>query len=125
MSTASSGATVVPLPWLRPPLSLNDREHWAVKAKKVRAARSEAATAITAARVRPMERATIELHWRMPDLRHRDTDNPTASLKPAIDALVDCGVLPRDSWRHVPRSGCVFHPPDGPPAMWLEIRETP
>lgn len=128
MSEWRTAPYVVNLPWLRPPLSLNDREHWAVKAKKVRAARSEAAAAITAAALFPMNRATVELHWQMPDNRHRDTDNPTATLKPAIDALVDCGVLPRDSWRHVPRSGCVFHPPAGEPAMWLEItplEETP
>jgi hypothetical protein len=116
-------SVIVPLPWLRPPLSLNDRDHWAVKAKKTRAARSIAAAAITAAKIPPTEQAEVELHWRLPDWRHRDTDNPTATLKPCIDALVDCGVLPRDSWRHVTRSSCVFHPPSTEPAaMWLEVR---
>lgn len=112
----------VALPWQRPPLSLNDRTHWAVKAKETRAVRSTVAALVTQARIPAHELAAVWLHWRVPDWRHRDVDNPVATLKPCVDALVDCGVLPRDSWRHVPRSGCVFHPPDGTgPAMWLEI----
>jgi len=111
----------IPLPWPKPPLSMNDRDHWAVKARKVREVRSIVAALITQARIPAMDTAEVTLHWRVPDWKHRDVDNPTATLKPCIDALVDAGVLPRDSWRHVPRSGCVFHEPDGEAAMWLEL----
>lgn len=44
------------------------------------------------------ETAEIQLSFYIPDARHRDTLNMAQSLKPAIDALVDQGILKGDEW---------------------------
>ena len=85
----TASTLVVPLPWLSPPLSLNDREHWRPKAAKVRAARTEARWAIRAVRLPRLPAAEVVLVWRVRDWRRRDLDNLTATLKPCIDALVE------------------------------------
>lgn len=115
---------VIPLPWTKPPVSLNDRgvnPH--VKAAKVKQALTEARWSIRAAGVRPVVGANITLHYRIPDRRRRDTDNLAGVLKVAQDALVAEGVLPDDSWVEVPHSGQTIHPPEPgkPGAFWLEL----
>lgn len=114
---------LIPLPWLSPPVSPNQRQHWATKARATGQARTEARWAIRAAKVRPIVAANITLHWRVPDNRRRDADNLAATKKVATDALVDEGVLPDDSWVHVPASTERIHPPQKglPAAMWLEL----
>lgn len=120
--------TTIPLPWTRPPLTLNtglraDNPH--VKAKKVREAKSEAVAAINAACVPVMAGAIVTLHYRVPDRRRRDADNLASTLKVVQDALVEAGVLHEDSWITVPASGQRIHPPiPGEPArMWVELTD--
>lgn len=117
--------TTVPLPWSKPPLTLNSSlraENGYMKAKRVREAKAEAVAAIIAADIAPMAGANITLHYRAPDMRRRDADNLAATLKVCQDALVDAGVLVEDSWVTVPHSGQRIHPPtaDGP-ALWLTL----
>lgn len=114
---------LVPLPWDRPPLSLNDRDHWAVKARKTKAARAETAIAAALARTPSLDAAAVTIVWRVPNNRERDNDNLVATLKPAIDGLRDAGVLASDSWRHVTRISARIDAPNGPAAMWLELEE--
>jgi Holliday junction resolvase RusA-like endonuclease len=115
---------LIPLPWTSPPISQNDRQHHHVKAKAVAAALVEARLAIRAAQIAPIVGAEITLHYRVPDKRRRDADNLAVTLKAAQDALVAEGVIPRDDWVHVPRSGCEIHPPSAEgPAMWLELSD--
>ena len=84
--------------------------------------KGEALAAIRAARVEPVERAEITLHWLIPDRRVRDADNLFPTLKACQDALVTAGILHRDHWQHVPAATCRIHPPDGAPArMWLTL----
>jgi crossover junction endodeoxyribonuclease RusA len=115
----------ITLPWRSPPLSLNDREHWRPKAKKVKEIRAEVRWAVRATKPRPprIEAAEVVLHWRIHDRRRRDLDNLAATLKPAIDALVDEHVLPDDDWTHVLLAGSRIHPPEPGQraAMWLEV----
>jgi len=120
-----SNAILIPLPWTRPPISLNDRGHWATKARAVGSTRTEARWAIRAAKVRPIVAANITLHWRVPDNRRRDADNLAGTKKAVTDALVDEGVLPDDSWVHVPASTERIHPPVKglPAAMWIELSD--
>jgi crossover junction endodeoxyribonuclease RusA len=114
---------LVPLPWLAPPLSLNDHEHWRERHRKGAAAKTDAHWAIKAARLPKMPAAAVVLHWRVPNWGRRDLDNMAASLKPAIDALVAAGVVPDDDWRHVVFSASKIHPPQPqqPAAMWLAV----
>ena len=111
--------------WTKPPISQNDRdERNRGGARKIREAKEAARFSIRAAKVRPIVGAVVTLHYRVPDRRRRDADNLAVVLKVCQDALVDEGVLPRDDWVHVPRSGCEIHPPNGePPALWLELSE--
>lgn len=120
--------TTIPLPWSRPPLTLNTglrAESPHVKARKVRDAKAEAVAAIHAARVPVMVGAIITLHYRVPDRRRRDADNLASTLKVVQDALVEAGVLHEDSWITVPASGQRIHPPiPGEPArMWVELTD--
>lgn len=110
------------LPWLRPPLSQNDRdERTRGGARKIADAKVMARWAVRAARVTPVDRAEVTLHYRVPDRRRRDADNLAVVLKVCQDALVAEGVLPDDSWTHIPAATCRIHPPDGPPALWLTL----
>lgn len=115
---------IIPLPWTRPPITLNtglraDNPH--AKAARVRKAKAEATTAILAADVRPIVAAEVTLHYRVPDRRRRDADNLAPTLKVCQDALVDAGVLIEDSWVTVPAATCRIHAPDGTAELWLEL----
>lgn len=117
--------TTIALPWARPPVSLNDRGHWRVKARNVADARAQARWAIRAAHPPQLERAHITLCWRVPDMRRRDLDNLAGTLKPCLDALVDEGVLPDDDFLHVKGATSRIYLPDASKvgAMWLNIED--
>jgi crossover junction endodeoxyribonuclease RusA len=84
-------------PWRSLPLSLNDRGHWAPRARRVAEVRSWASWAARAARIPPLTHATVGLVWYVPDRRRRDADNAAGTSKPAADGLVDAGVVPDDA----------------------------
>jgi hypothetical protein len=115
----------IPLPWTTPPLAQNDRQHWATKARAFGAAKTTARWAIRAAKVPRIVGAVVTLHYRVPDMRVRDSDGPAPTLKACLDALVAEGVLPDDSWVCVPASGIRFHPPEKnqPGCIWLELTD--
>lgn len=114
---------VAPLPWPKPPLSLNDRLHWRVKADKVKQARRDAGWAIRAARLPRYQTVHVLLHYRAPDQKRRDLDNMAATLKPVLDALVDAGVIPDDDYRHVLSASSKIHEPDprARQGLWVEL----
>lgn len=115
--------TVIPLPWSKPPLTGNrTRGNPYARANEVKAAKTDARLTIAAYSVRPMVGAEVTLHLRQKDRRRRDADGLAPTLKVCLDALVEEGVLPDDSWVHVPAATCRIHPPNGEPAaMWLEL----
>lgn len=94
------------LPWVKPPLSLNDREHWAPRAKKQKAVREASALLARQAGIPRLGTAKVRLVWLVSDRRRRDRENITATLKPAIDGLVDAGVVEDDCWWIVTESSC-------------------
>ena len=79
----------------RPPVSLNDRLHHMVKAKKVAAMRLEAALA--ACRIPPLVKCEVTLTWFVITKARRDDENPVPSLKAWCDGLVDAGVVEDDT----------------------------
>ena len=89
----------------KPPMTLNEqrRAHW----QTVRRAKAEAEQHIwvvaKAARLPAMQKVHVEVIWFAPDKRARDADALSPFLKAALDALVKCGVLEDDNYRHVPR----------------------
>ena len=125
--TCGAYTITIPLPWSKPPLTLNTglrAENPHVKAERVRIAKGQAVAAIRKAKVPPMAGAIVTLHYRVPDKRRRDADNLASTLKVCQDALVEAGVLIEDSWVTVPASGQRIHPPNGEPAaLWLELTD--
>lgn len=90
--------------------SLNDRDHWAVKARKVKEWRRAAWLLARAERIPACERVLIELHYVPRTNQRRDADNLVAALKPLADGLVDAGVVPDDTFRWMERQFPVIHP---------------
>lgn len=87
----------VELPWDRPPLSLNDRHNFRVKAKIVADIREVAGWKLRAAKIPHLQKVSVKLVWTVPSRVRRDTDNPTATMKPIYDALVDVGIIDDDT----------------------------
>ena len=117
--------STIPLPWPKPPLTGNrTRGNPYARANEVKAAKADAQLAVRQCRIRPLVGAEVTLHFRPADRRRRDADGLFPTLKVCLDALVYEGVLPDDSWVHVPAATCRIHPPTGEPAaMWLELAD--
>ena len=117
--------TTIPLPWPKPPLTGNRvRGNVYARANEVAAAKQGAQWAIRAAKPAAVIGAEVTLHFRPKDKRRRDADGLAPTLKVVLDALVTEGILPDDSWVHVPAATCRIHPPNGEPAaMWLTLEE--
>ncbi len=118
--------TTINLPLTSPPLSLNDRMHWRVKAREVAALRELAATLARVQRVPSRETAVVTLHYRPRDRRARDAANLHATLKPLTDGLVDAHVLTRGDSSEYVEERCKIHLPipGQPGALWLTITAT-
>lgn len=83
------------LPWKSPPLTLNQRMHWAVKARLTKEVRLIAK--VKARGIPDLERCSVELVWYVTDKRRRDADNPVLTLKALCDGLVDAEIVPDDT----------------------------
>jgi len=114
-------------------LNANDRLHWAVKSKRVKAwRRSCYLAAIKAQRRGALERvewdrnAKHEIGISIPVVSlniRRDGANWHPTLKAAIDGLVDHGMLPDDSGRYVVTSEPTFHAVRDNPRVVVTITE--
>lgn len=112
----------IPLPWKSPPLTLNQRMHWATKARETARIRSIVALLAKGLTINPP--IEVELVWTVPDRRRRDVDNPASTVKVCVDALRDAGVIADDHSRIVVRSGTRIEF-GTPRSMRLEIRSIP
>jgi crossover junction endodeoxyribonuclease RusA len=109
--------------YTKPPLSLNDRTHWRVKAKHtadIRAwIREWAWHHVPACSV-----TDVTLHYVPRDARRRDADNLVPILKACCDGLVDAGVVPDDTpelmRKHMP---VIDAPNRADPHLYLVVRE--
>lgn len=121
----------VRLPWTKPPLSANDRDHWRVKARKVADIRDVACYGVIhtvvpdlIAAPRDCQRIAVGLTYVPRDKRRRDPDNLVVPLfKALVDGIVDAGIVPDDTPEYVIRHMPVILPPDGDPRLLLTIRE--
>lgn len=109
---------------LTAPISLNDRDHWAVKARKTRMVREAIHLSAKAMKVPNVEHIHAVLEYYPRDRRRRDPDNLWATAKPAVDGLVDAGVIPDDTAEYVTRHSPVIHEADPRRAgcrIWLKV----
>lgn len=115
---------VIALPFTTPPLSLNDRGHWATKARMVRDVRDTVHTLAQVTKIPAYGRILVELHYVPRDNRRRDADNLVATLKPCIDGLVDAGVVLDDSPQYVTWMPPIIDPADSNnPHLYLIVKE--
>lgn len=112
---------------LTKPLSLNDRDHWRVKARKTKQLRRDTEFMARAARIPRLARCSIELHYAPRDRRRRDAINLAATLKPVEDGIVDAGVVPDDVAEFVEPTHPVIDDPIGGQhdQLYVLIRELP
>lgn len=116
----------LPLPFTRPPLSMNDRSHWAVRARHTKMIRKAAATVARAQGVRPCARIAVELHYQQKIARPIDGDNLMATVKPCVDGLRDAGVVSDDDTTRVIHHSPVIHAPHPGQRhglVWLIVRD--
>jgi crossover junction endodeoxyribonuclease RusA len=67
----------------------------------------------------------VTLHYQPGDNRRmRDPMNLTASSKPAIDGLVDAGLVPDDTDVYVHENTPVIHYGPGDRRLWLTVEVT-
>lgn len=95
------------------PLSLNGRQHHMVKHRAVAQVRRDAALLARAAKIPPLPRIALELHYCPRSRRRRDELNLVATLKPFEDGIVDAGVIPDDTREWSEPTMPVLDPPDG------------
>jgi crossover junction endodeoxyribonuclease RusA len=112
----------IPLVLGRPPLTANDRRHWAQKASLTRMVREAVCWRAREHKLNPQGYVIVQLHYTPPDRRRRDPSNLMPTQKPAVDGLVDAGVVPDDTPEYVGELMPVIHPPSGTgPRMWLAV----
>lgn len=118
-------AWTIGLPWLKPPLSLNDRMHYRTKAQWTRQIRTTAWAEALRHRVPVLARCSVQLWYAPRDRRVRDEDNLMATAKPLYDGLVDAGIVPDDGPAFMLKPSPRIVPPDGRPRLWLVVTELP
>lgn len=110
--------------WRRPPLTMNDRPHWRVRAKQTRLMRQAASWQARAARLpADLPHVTVALTWVVKDRRRRDGgENLAPTYKALLDGLVDYGLVADDDPTHVTRGPSVIdYRPDETPHIELHI----
>lgn len=115
----------IPLPWVNPPLSLNDRMNRYARARVTREVRGDAQLLAKSYRVeRGAGHVVVELHYQPCTRRRRDTDNLVATLKPICDGLVDAGVVADDTPDLMTKREPVIHTADTSRSvgrLWLVV----
>lgn len=114
------------LPYTRPPLTLNDRLHWAPRSRLVHTIRQTTCVLARAKHIPLCQRISVELHYQQFIAKRIDADNLYATVKPCVDGLVDAGVVLDDDTARVVHHTPVVHPPQpGQRAglLWLVIAD--
>ncbi len=106
------------------PLSLNQHHHPIVRNRMVQDIRKAAGWGAKAAKLGRHHHISVRLHYRPGNKRRRDSDNLVATQKPAVDGLVDAGVIPDDTPEHLTWWSPQIHNEPGQRRLWLEITPT-
>ncbi len=99
----------IQLPWAAPPLTANQRHHWAKRASITKNVRQ---AAYFLARRLPVGQPhiTVTLNYQPKDNRRRDADNLVPTLKALCDGLVDAGLVSDDTPDLMTKRMPVIHP---------------
>lgn len=111
-------------PWPRPPLSANDRLHWARKSRLTKEIRTTAFMLARNGRIPAMGCCQVQLVWTVTDRRRRDSDNTYPTFKAMCDGLVDAGVVPDDTPEFMVKlAPVILHEPGGTGRVELTVQE--
>lgn len=92
--------------------SANSRHHWRQRAQNTAVWRQAAHLLARQAKIPPSGHITVRLDYWPKDRRRRDPDNLVPGvLKPAVDGLVDAGIVPDDAPDYVTLTMPKIHPP--------------
>lgn len=123
--TATGQTYRLDLPWPRPPLNHNQRLHHMVEARIKAEVRERVGWLAKAAKIPPAQRITVQLHYAPGRRGRQDPMNWTRTSKPAIDGIVDAGVVRDDDTEHVHEEPPAIHfPPEPGPRCWLTVEVT-
>lgn len=114
----------IPLWRNKPPLTANQRLHWRQKADRTKTIRQTVRMRVKQAGIPAAARLTVQLHYAPGDRKRRDAPNLVATSKPAIDGLVDAGLVPDDNDTYVTETMPKIHPGQGKRRLWLTIQPT-
>jgi crossover junction endodeoxyribonuclease RusA len=108
----------------KPPLTLNQRLHHQEKARRTKRIRESVGWQAMAMRLGHARHISVQLHYKTGDRRRRDSDNLVPSMKPAVDALVDAGLVPDDDPLHVTTIMPAIYNGAGPRRLWITVHIT-
>jgi hypothetical protein len=124
------GTWTIPLSYLKPPLSLNGREHHMVRWRVGKEISGEVLARCQHAKLpKAIPYVAVTLHYLPASARRRDEDNLVATLKPCVDGLVAYGLVADDDSEHVTSRVVIGKPGQGAYIgrqfyrCWLEISE--
>lgn len=106
-------------------LTMNARLHWRPKATMVAQIRESVAWRAKGMRIPPQEHVTVWLCYATGSQRKIDGPNLAATVKPAVDALQDAGIVPGDDARYVTELPTQLIYDTGPRRAWLVVEATP
>ncbi|MFB9926029.1 hypothetical protein ACFORO_12380 [Amycolatopsis halotolerans] len=115
----------VPLHKGKPPLTHNLRLHRQEEARRAKKIRESVGWKAKAMLLGHHRHITVQLHYLPGDNKRRDAPNLTATSKPAIDGLVDAGLVRDDNDDYVTEIMPIIHRGQGQPRrLWLAITIT-
>lgn len=114
----------IPLLRNKPPLTANQRLHHQEKARRTRVIRAVVYMRAKAAKIPVASTLIVQLHYTPGDNRRRDAPNLVATSKPAVDGLVDAGIVPDDTADYVNELMPVIHPGPAKRRLWLAVAVT-
>ena len=113
---------ILPLPDAK--LHAHNKGKWQSKSKAVRTLRELARMmAIDPEHGEPWEFAGITYRFYFKDRRRRDAANCVQSMKPAVDGVVDAGVIAGDDWQRLQIDGVFCAVDKDNPRTVLEFRK--
>jgi crossover junction endodeoxyribonuclease RusA len=107
------------------PLTMNARLHFHPKAKLVAQIRESVAWRAKGMRIPPQEHVTVWPCYAPGSQRKIDGPNLAATVKPAVDALQDAGIVPGDDARYVTELPTQLIYDTGPRRAWLVVEAIP
>ncbi|WP_187974048.1 RusA family crossover junction endodeoxyribonuclease [Corynebacterium poyangense] len=112
----------IPLPWATPPLTANQRHHWARRAQIVKETRNMARYKAREKQLpKCLKKIRVELHYYPQNKRRRDADNLVPTLKALCDGLVDYGIVKDDTPEYMEKIMPIIHTPRKPAELKLYI----